>query len=722
MKKKVFCLFVMIVSFLFMYQAVMFAHDNDDMESNFKPWYIDQATGDLDAFVKSRTRYAWPFQPKSIGHTIASYQSYGGAPYFHHGIDIMAPAGTSVMTPTGGKVTNIENYGSGPLYWEVAVTDENGFIWQFHHIDKDSIPQEVWNAYNNGTTVAPGTKVGEIVYWSVVSFGERFHHIHLNILGAGGEYQNGLLFMEDLPDTVDPVIQEIGLLQNGNAVGGNAISGNYSLYMHVYDEMLHTNWVLPTYDVVYTLDNGPQVRVWKFDTLPGGASDKTYLHDYYVKSMVCGNYSCRKPVVNLGFTGTGTKYFTTEPGPHTIAVTATDFYGNSATREFSWNVRGIKADFTSTIDKQTVTFADTSYSDSNIVSWSWNFGDGDGSTRQNPTHTYMQEGSYDVILSVTDASGKSADVKKTVVIEQVTTPTPPPTATPVIIEVAHNKPVTASGQFSADFPASAINDGNYNTAWGSKYNAGPQWVFIDLGAPTDVYRVIIEFFNPYFSPDYYVGVSNDAVTWEFAATITGSDGGTESVYMNRKARYVGLYLTKGAKKVYGIKEFLVYSIDYPVTPTPTATQTATPTPLDNLILNGNFSEGMANWSAYIDPTAVGNISAGDGEAVINITNGGMQNWMIQLLQGSLTYTNGRSYTVSFDGRASAGRSISVIAGMSADPYTPYGEKVFTLNTTMQRYSYTFMMNDITDTTAVLEFDCGIDNNNVYIDNVTLIEK
>lgn len=43
--------------------------------------------------------------------------------------------------------------------------------------------------------------------------------------------------------------------------------------------------------------------------------------------------------------------------------------------------------------------------DGTIVSYLWDFGDGDASTRQNPTHVYDQEGSYSVTLTITDDNG-----------------------------------------------------------------------------------------------------------------------------------------------------------------------------------------------------------------------------------------------------------------------------------------------------------------------------
>lgn len=140
---------------------------------------------------------------------------------------------------------------------------------------------------------------------------------------------------------------------------------------------------------------------------------------------------------------------------------------------------------------------------------------------------------------------------------------PTPTMTPIMTNIALHKNVVASGQYSADFPKTAINDGNTGTIWGSLYNAGPQWIFVDLLEVRDIDHVVVRFFDPYNSPYYHVGISNDAATWEFAATITNGDGGDDTIAVNRSARYVGLYLTQGAKKVYGIKEFEVNALVMP---------------------------------------------------------------------------------------------------------------------------------------------------------------
>jgi PKD repeat protein len=49
----------------------------------------------------------------------------------------------------------------------------------------------------------------------------------------------------------------------------------------------------------------------------------------------------------------------------------------------------------------TVEFSDSSMGYGGIISWSWDFGDGKGSNQQNPSHTYYNEGVYQVTQQVT---------------------------------------------------------------------------------------------------------------------------------------------------------------------------------------------------------------------------------------------------------------------------------------------------------------------------------
>jgi hypothetical protein len=58
--------------------------------------------------------------------------------------------------------------------------------------------------------------------------------------------------------------------------------------------------------------------------------------------------------------------------------------------------------------------------DGDALTYEWSFGDGNTSTAQNPTHTYVQDGSYTVTLTVRDGRGGSDTKTTTATISNVT--------------------------------------------------------------------------------------------------------------------------------------------------------------------------------------------------------------------------------------------------------------------------------------------------------------
>lgn len=72
----------------------------------------------------------------------------------------------------------------------------------------------------------------------------------------------------------------------------------------------------------------------------------------------------------------------------------------------------------------TVSFFDESRDeDGSILSWEWDFGDGETSSRKDPTHTFEDKGTHRVTLTVEDDDGNTDTVTRSVTIENL-----PPTA------------------------------------------------------------------------------------------------------------------------------------------------------------------------------------------------------------------------------------------------------------------------------------------------------
>jgi hypothetical protein len=317
-----------------------------EIENSWTTDYLDLATGD-PSLLSEHGVYEWPFALDSIGWSMQSYQDYGGMPYFHHGMDMMKMWGTQVFNRSGGQVINIENYQyNWDLYWEVAVLDPDGYIWQYHHIQMETIPQYIWDKFAeweadpvNGGFIPPDTHIGNIIEWPVWSYGKQFNHIHLNIIAEDGFYVNGFEFHVDLPDTVGPEIQGVGLLQNGQIYDDNIIEGDYSLYIQARDLILDNVYYLPPWEITFSVDGGPVHTTWRFDRLPG-PDRYAYLNDFYVVPPTCGNYDCREYYIDLGFIPDSQFTFPFTGGEHTILVAVRDYAGNEASQSYTYTVIG----------------------------------------------------------------------------------------------------------------------------------------------------------------------------------------------------------------------------------------------------------------------------------------------------------------------------------------------------------------------------------------------
>lgn len=74
-------------------------------------------------------------------------------------------------------------------------------------------------------------------------------------------------------------------------------------------------------------------------------------------------------------------------------------------------------------------FTDTSSDPGgSVVGWNWDFGDGNSSTTQSPSHTYAGADTYTVMLTVTDDGGAVDSVSNDVVVEDPNANTPPTAA------------------------------------------------------------------------------------------------------------------------------------------------------------------------------------------------------------------------------------------------------------------------------------------------------
>ncbi|MCK9630142.1 MAG: PKD domain-containing protein [Methanoregula sp.] len=102
-------------------------------------------------------------------------------------------------------------------------------------------------------------------------------------------------------------------------------------------------------------------------------------------------------------------------GTYSVTLTVKNPYGTSTAIKKDYITIGVSpraafvADPTSGGTPLNVAFTDQSTGQ--VTAWQWDFGDGQGSTEQNPVHTYWTSGVYRVILTVSNEFG-SSDVAK----------------------------------------------------------------------------------------------------------------------------------------------------------------------------------------------------------------------------------------------------------------------------------------------------------------------
>lgn len=108
-----------------------------------------------------------------------------------------------------------------------------------------------------------------------------------------------------------------------------------------------------------------------------------------------------------------------DPGNYSVSLTVTDFNGCSSTETKSnyITVIGPNVDFGGDIlqgcNTLNVNFTDFTIAGAPIISWYWDFGDGNNSTSINPTNNFVTSGDFDVSLTVTDIDGCSITETKT---------------------------------------------------------------------------------------------------------------------------------------------------------------------------------------------------------------------------------------------------------------------------------------------------------------------
>lgn len=142
-------------------------------------------------------------------------------------------------------------------------------------------------------------------------------------------------------------------------------------------------------------------------------------------------------------------------------------------------------------------------------------------------------------------------------------------------------------------------------------------------------------------------------------------------------------------------------------------------PGQNMVQNGDFSQGTASWVWTNNGTASATWGVVSSTGYVHIVSAGTALSDIQLRQAGLKLVQGKKYAVQFDAWCSLRRAMELRLGQDQPPWTSYLIASPSLATTRQRYTYTFVMQRATDLNARLMFNLGGALGDIYLDNVSV---
>jgi beta-glucanase (GH16 family) len=145
----------------------------------------------------------------------------------------------------------------------------------------------------------------------------------------------------------------------------------------------------------------------------------------------------------------------------------------------------------------------------------------------------------------------------------------------------------------------------------------------------------------------------------------------------------------------------------------------------NLIFNGAFDKGNMDRMTYWNfnknnSVAAAYVPEASRELAVMINYGGETPEAVKVSQNGIELQKNASYNLGFNARAKSERTIKAEL-ISKDGKTTYGTQTFNLTTEMKDFNYEFKMSSDSDIDSQLVFKLGGNNNDVYIDDVSLFK-
>ena len=147
----------------------------------------------------------------------------------------------------------------------------------------------------------------------------------------------------------------------------------------------------------------------------------------------------------------------------------------------------------------------------------------------------------------------------------------------------------------------------------------------------------------------------------------------------------------------------------------------------NMVVNGDFSNGIENWNTYLNHGGTCDFTSENEQGVISINYAGSTDYCVQIFYDGFKLDQGGVYEFSFDLDTTLERQIEVRLQLNGGDYYPYFGEYVTVTPGMQHYSWEFTMEKETDVAPRLCFNLGtpkggdaMDPHVITIDNVAVI--
>ena len=128
---------------------------------------------------------------------------------------------------------------------------------------------------------------------------------------------------------------------------------------------------------------------------------------------------------------------------------------------------------------------------------------------------------------------------------------------------------------------------------------------------------------------------------------------------------------------------------------------------ENLLLNGDFSQGMANWGVYTESGGQGKLTVQDRKGLLDIGKSGTLDYSVQLSYDGFKLETGGKYRFAFTVTSSTPRNLRARIQLNGGDYHGYCQQNVDLNAGEgKRVEMVFEMTEKSDPAPRLCFNCG----------------